>query len=319
MTIRPPEEFKSGEPGLYANVPEHTYHAFNACSNSRLSLLKQSPAKLKHTIDNPDTSDTPAKIFGRAAHAAVLEPMEFAQKYDKARQCHGTLADGETQCSYNGKARYSGKWYCGRHAPEGEPQNVTALSESDYDAVLGMKEAVYAHRAASHILSFGGGSELSALWIHEETGQLCKMRIDFYAPDVGVLVDYKTTNDLEKQFGVTWDFFDGPLVTLESKALYNYGYHRQGAMYLMGMRALGLNLKDFVVLAQEKDAPFQVVAMRIKGDALEAGKSELDRLISLYAECEREDTWPTFPDGKIIDVTLPEWAFKRIYDTEVMA
>lgn len=318
MNIRHASEFKFGEPGLYRDVPDSTYHAFNACSNSRLSLLKQSPAKLKHAIDNPDDTETPAKIFGRAAHAAILEPMQFAQKFDKARQCHGETKGGD-RCSYNGKERHGGKWYCGRHAPEGEPQNVTALSEDDYDAVLGMRKAVDAHRAASHILSFGGGSELSALWIHEETGQLCKMRIDFYAPDVGILVDYKTSRDLESQFGVTWEFFQSDLACLESKALYNYGYHRQGAFYLLGMRALGLNLKDFVVLAQEKDAPFQVVAMRIRDDALKAGKSELDRLISLYAECEREDTWPAFPDGKIIDVTLPEWAFKRIYDTEVMA
>lgn len=316
MNILPASEFKSGEPGIYRDVPDSEYHAFDACSNSRLSLLKVSPAKLKSAIDNPDTTETPAKIFGRAAHAAVLERMQFATKFDKARRCHGEKKDG-SRCSYNGKARYSGKWYCDRHAPEGEPQNVTALPEADYDAVLAMRKAVDQHRAASHILSFGGGAELSALWIHEETGQLCKMRIDFYAPDVGILVDYKTSRDLESQFGVTWEFFAQDLGCLESKALYNYGYHRQGAFYLLGMRALGLNLKDFILLAQEKDAPYQLVPMRIRSDALEAGRSELERLIHQYAECDKSNNWPTYPDGKIIDVTLPQWAFNRIFDAEV--
>lgn len=332
MTILPASEFLSGEPGLYEGVSDSVYHGFDAGSNSRFSKLYLSPAHLKYDID-VGFQDTKDKRFGRAMHKLTLEPLDFAARYDVARPCVGVLGSGERKgqkCGGGGAVRISREWYCGKHKPKSESElifdSVEVLSGDDHKKLQTMKTALRRNTAAERIFSEGGGRELSALWIHEATGLLMKCRIDFYAPDIGMLVDYKTTRSLATEFGLThehviWSnkdsFVSKKLDVVISWAVYKYGYHRQAALYLMAMAALGLKLKDFLIIAQEKDPPYSAVTFRIRGDAIEAGRSQLAPLFETYARCKKLNQWPAYVDDQVLSLDLPEAAYNKIYDEEL--
>lgn len=324
MNILPASEFLSGEPGLFEGVEDSVYHSFDAGSSSRFSKLYLSPAHLKYDID-VGFQDTPAKKFGRALHKAILEPLDFAARYDVAKPCVGVLGSGERKgqkCGGGGSVRISGEWYCGKHKPKSESElifdSVEVLSGDDHKKLQTMKTVLRRNTAAERIFSFGGGRELSALWIHEPTGLLMKSRIDFYAPDIGMLVDYKTTRSLATEFGLTHEHVDGDKFDVViSWAVYKYGYHRQAALYLMAMAALGLKLKDFLILAQEKDPPYPAVTFRIQDTAIEAGRSQLAPLFETYARCKKTNRWPAYVDDQVLSLDLPESAYNKIYDEEL--
>ena len=199
IKVRPPEDFKSGEPGFYRDVPEAEYHALDACSNSRLTNMLKSAAHCEAAIHGGYT-DSPDKKFGRAMHSRLLQPDVFWDNY--------SVYDGDRRTKA-GKESYA-------VAVEkvGEESAIPLKSNLTFSAMI---SALERHPPSWKVLSLGGLSELSALWIHEPTGLLCKMRIDRYVPELGLLVDYKTARNSDP-----WHF---------EKSLYQWGYHRQGANY----------------------------------------------------------------------------------------
>lgn len=296
IEIRPSSEFTSGKPGLYADVPDEVYHTFPCVSNSLLSALHKSPAECKRRMEGQQVM-TDAMRFGSAAHAAVLQPMVYAEKF---RVFLGEKRSAIKKAEYQEMADAVGE------------RNI--VREAEADKITAMQAALRKHRAARTILDLPGIQEVAMLWRHEATGLLVKSKVDHWAVDAGVLVDYKTTRDADP------DKFE--------KSLYKYGYHRQGALYLMGAGALGINLRDFVVIAQEADTPEAICAMRITGGALLAGKAQIESLLREFASRKETQDWPEIPeepkwyelpdhDRMIVDVDLPDWAYRIIYDNEL--
>ncbi|KKK91128.1 hypothetical protein LCGC14_2716080, partial [marine sediment metagenome] len=73
-------------PGVYPSVPMVEYHDWDAASNGRLNYFMRSPAHMKSYLENAQ-AETPAMVFGRAAHMAILEPDVFGSTYDAVSQC----------------------------------------------------------------------------------------------------------------------------------------------------------------------------------------------------------------------------------------
>jgi hypothetical protein len=196
--------------GLHEGIPAKEYHAINRCSNSRLSLLKRSPAHAKEAIDEGPTPSTRSQRIGTATHTAVLEPHLADDAFAVASQCSATTGSG-SQCSNNGKRRRDGAWYCGVHDPgeeeAGPAYDGLVVSEDQHESICRMRDSVHAHPAASELLGCGGRPELTALFDHADvdtaTGEVrselaCKARIDYVHPGGNALVDLKTTRDASK-------------------------------------------------------------------------------------------------------------------------
>ena len=292
--------------GLHADIPAEEYHAIDRCSNSRLSLLEQSPAHAKEAIDNP-TPSTKSQRIGTAAHTAVLEPHLMDESLAVATQCAGTTNSGK-QCSYSGKVRRNGSWYCGTHDPgedeAGEAYDGLVVSEDDYEDIARMRDAVHAHPVAAELLE-EGRPELTALFDHadvdKETGEVrselaCKARIDTYHPD-GVIVDLKTTRDASK------DAF--------RKSLWNYGYFRQLAFYRYALHQLVQDVDLALIVAAEKKPPYGVAVYELSETTLKAGMRQLEDLLATYAECVRTDEWPCYPE-EVQGLELPHWAWDKL-------
>jgi hypothetical protein len=290
-------------PGVYPGVPMIEYHRWPGASNSRLSKIRQSPAHLKAYLDEP--TDAAHFAIGRATHSAILEPDDFGASYVMPEQCGATKKGDGLRCANAGVSLINGEWFCGVHAKGvGAPDtSKIVLPPADYSAIQKMRDSVMAHPKASRLLSGKGEVELSATWNDAGTGVLCKARLDRYSPAIagGAIVDIKTTRDASPR-------------AFES-AIYNFGYHRQAAMYLAAARATGLNAEHFVVVAVEKEPPYAVAVYRITEGAIMAGEEQLKPLLALYAKCVETDTWPGYSEN-IEDIAIPAYAWNQI-ETEV--
>lgn len=273
-------------PGIHRGIDMADYHSWDAASNSRLSRLLQSPAHLKAYLDG-DMPDTPALRFGRAAHAAILEPDIFEVNY----RCAPNV-DRRTKAGREAWAEFI----------EGiDPEKV--LTPEDHAACLAMRDSVHSMRTASGLLSGHGDIELSCVWEDADTGVLCKGRFDRLSDDVPgrAIIDLKTCRDAR------WRFFQNDVN--------RYGYHRQGALYLAGAKALGIDVQHYVILAVEKAVPFGCIPYRMRESDLEVGMEVLRPLLRRYAEligASREE-WPCYPD-EVVDIGIPDWAFRTTKD-----
>jgi hypothetical protein len=291
------------QPGVYGNVTSEQYHLLPFCSNSRLTLLKRSAAHLRAHLDNPG-EPTDAMRLGTAIHTAVLERDEFEKRYTEAGQCEALVKSGDRkgeQCANAGVALVGGAWGCGirGHLPEGTRDTTTVLTRADFLTSFGVQDAVHMHPRIGKLFAGEGANELTVIWDDPETGVRCKARIDRLVKRDGrtVLVDLKTCTDAREE--------------AFRRKMYDLGYYRQLAMYSDALRITqGVTVDHMVIVAAEKEAPFALMGHRLSEATADEGRRELSALLRRYAECERTNRWPAYPDT-ITELTLPDWAWGR--------
>ena len=188
-------------------------------------------------------------------------------------------------------------------------EGKTILEEEMFYQLINMRDAVYAHPSANKLLTkVPGKAEVSAYWHDPETGELCRVRPDWWRED-GYIVDLKTTTDASPE-----GF---------AKSVANWNYHVQAPYYMEGMTYAAMQaeieiapIKGFVFLAVEKDAC--VVNGESKGvgvyildeDAIQQGRNEFRKNLNTYVRCSNENKWPGY-SSKVEKLSLPKWAFKN--------
>ena len=173
------------------------------------------------------------------------------------------------------------------------------MKAGDYDTVEAMASRIVDHPAARMALKHIEQAELTAIWTDEETGVRCKARFDGICPEIGTVVDLKSTTDASP------DAF--------SRSIYVYKYFLQAAVYLEAANATlpDTHWNHFVIVAQEKDPPYAVAAYRLRDDALIAGRDQMRQLLERYAECVERDHWPGYSEA-FVEIDLPYWAWKKL-------
>ena len=233
------------------------YVAFEGCNNSFLTNLKKSPLHAKHEQDHAK-KDSSSLAMGRLVHDAILEPLNFAKKY------HVLNVDSRTKEGKDMKQRILNA-------------HKIPIKPSDVEGVKEMTEQIYQHPAARELLH-GALKEVSIRF--ELDGFPCKARLDGYHADgklAGVVMDLKTTRDASPE--------------AFKRTMFSYGYHRQAAWYLQGLRTLGLPATSFYIVAVETTAPYAVAVYRVSDKALEVGLKEVNQLFSVYKECKLTNEW----------------------------
>lgn len=290
------------KPGVYRSLSYEAYHAIDAASNSRLSKLRRSAAHLAAYMQEPQ-KDTAATLIGRATHSAVLEPDTFDARYTVAGQCTAKKGDGE-RCKNPGIHNHVlREWLCGVHAKglgaEEFLTSRTVLAADDFATCRAVRDAMHAHPGASSLLTAKDvETELTFVWRDEVSGVLCKARADLYAPGIAI-GDVKTTDDASKR--------------AFSRSIYKYRYDFQGAFYLRGAKAVGLDAKHYALLAGEKPAPHAVGAYRLLDEVIAAAGFEIDQLLARYAHIQTLPLaeWSAY-SPEIIDIGLPAYAPSQI-------
>lgn len=265
--------------GLHHLVPEGTYHArvMGLASKHALDLVRRSPAHYRAWVDGAEDRDTDALRFGRAFDCSLLEPERFAVDY-VVEPAFGDCRKKENKAN--------------RDAWRDVNKGAVWLAKDEHDACLAMARAIRAHSRASRLL-IEGTSQVTARWRDESTEIECKARLDYYSPGRRLIVDVKTAEN------AGYSAF--------AKAAANYGYHRQAAFYLDGLRSLGAPAEHFVFIVVEKSAPYAVATYMLSAEDLHKGRSTIRDDIETLADRLERDVWDAYPED-IQVLNLPAWA-----------
>ena len=263
---------------IIRGMPSGEYHTRDEVSNSFLTNWKRNALKAIWERENP-SGQTPAMEMGERVHLAVLEPDIFASRYHRCRKF-----DGRKTADKEEKAALIEEYGEGN-----------LLSFERHDEILSISAAVQSHPRARALLEKATDREVSVFWTDSESGLSCKCRID--AMGGVILADLKTTQDAS--------------VEAFQRSIFEYGYHRQAAMYFRACKALGIDIKHFSIIAVEKEAPFGCNVFSLDEAAIHQGDQELTDLMKQVQLWQNTGHVPGYSDT-VISASLPEWAWKRI-------
>ena len=268
------------KPGIYPWMPNQKYHDGPGVSNSDLTTLgTRSPAHYKYKKENP-TEPTDAMNVGQAFHTLTLEPHKFTDRFH--------IFQGEKR-SKEKKEEWA--------AAEGSGKTV--IREAKLEDVSGMVKAIRAHDDAAALLDkMDSQYEKSLYWLDRRSGALCKVRPDIM-PDPNIipaLVDLKSCQPGANRETVSW-----------SRQVGKFRYHVQAAYYLEGARkATGIDYKTFIWITVESEAPYGINVFQASREMLAEGQAVYRRDLDLYADCLRQNLWPSYEEG-VKTVNLMPW------------
>lgn len=271
------------EPGVY-EMPAEVYHADPVPAGSlsstgaRLLLSPSCPAVYRYRADHGEAESRTFDL-GHAAHRQVL-----GDGADLVR------VDADNWRTNAAKAARDAAYAAGQ----------TPLLAAEYEQVQAMAAALRAHPTASALFRPGTGTaERSLFWIDAEFGVWRRARLDWLPDWVGgrlIIPDYKTCASAEP----------GAL----AKSMNTFGYNQQASWYLDGVQALGLAGDDepaFVLVCQEKTAPYLVTIGEPDRTALHWGRLRNRKALDVYRHCQATGVWPGYTDD-VVSLPLPRWA-----------
>jgi hypothetical protein len=271
------------EPGVY-DLPEAVYHADPvpdgslSHSGAKRLLPPSCPAIFRHEQLH-GRADKRAFDFGHAAHSQVLGTGAQLVVVD--------ADDWRTKAAQEQRKAA----YAAGHVP---------ILTEEYEQVCGMAEALRSHPVASALFDPKRGQpEQSLFWQDERFGIWRRARLDWlpFATDGRMIVgDYKSCVSAEP--------------SAFAKSVWNYGYYMQVPWYLDGVTALGLaDRAAFVLVAQEKTAPYVVSVFELDTEAIDFGRRRNEQAMEVYVDCKANDTWPAYTSDVEL-LSLPAWAVR---------
>jgi len=268
------------KPGIYLDLPRAEYEAIDAANYSTLKLFEQSPAHARERMLHP-TEPTDAMELGTAIHTALLEPEKFATQYIAAPTFDRRTAAGKAAW-VEFESKHPGRNY---------------LAPDEMEICVGIIKTIDENETARLLLRGEGRNEVSVVWKDEESGLLCKGRIDRFTVlySWSVVVDVKSTASAY------------PIEFTKQSA--RMGYHVQAAFYMDGLRSLAPAERRYIILAIEKDRPYGISAMELDEQAVADGRARYRTYLKQYADAKRTGIWPGYPSG-ITPLSLPKWAQK---------
>lgn len=259
-------------------LSEYAYHA-DMVDADRPSLSRSVIQQMVHK--------SPA--HARAAHPKLNPLWEPDEKkaFDVGKVCHQLLLDGTAGV----QIIHADNWKSPKtreKAAEARAHGLVPLLEHEWEKVDAMMSAV---RGQVGDLFDGGDSELSLVW--EESGVLCRARIDWLSDDRRMIRDFKTSSDAEP-------------VKFSKGSFLSYGYDLQDAWYRRGVRATFGTEPDYELVVAEKDAPYQCIVFDSAPDTLALANVMIDWALLKWKECLESGEWPGYP-ARTHSVTLPPW------------
>lgn len=259
-------------------IPLETYHnVVEAISKTNLDYIHQSylhylTSKLPLTLTEPVPK---CLTEGAALHSLVLTPDQFATEFKVLPEL-----DRRTK---------AGKAYYNHELAEGKP----LISSEEFSNFEEMAKAIANHPSASLLLK-DGTPETSYIWTDSDTGVTCKCRPDYLQRLV--IVDIKTCQD------ASYDAFQ--------RAIIDHRYHVQGAYFLDGVHAVDGGIRDFILIAVEKDPPYAVAVYKLDEVFIDAGRAAYKEDLKRYATHIQNPTMWQGYDPMVVEMGAPAWIKK---------
>ena len=275
--------FADGDEGVFFSLADADYRKASGVSNSMLKAIALdgdepgSPAHFMQQFLDPKT-DSDALFMGRIVHTRILTPEEPIPGVIEIPENY-TNEKGETK-PWSGNAKVCKNWLAKQEAAGLRPMNVEQIEAMD-----GIVNAI-AQNETCKIAFAKGKPEVSLFkrWYRGDGMILRKARLDWVTPGPA-LVDIKTCLDAR-----ACDF---------DSTMWKRRYYVQAAYYLDLWNELNPDDQktNFVFIAVEKFAPYNIQIFDVDPGDLDNGRREYRRNLSLVVDCLKTGVWPGYPDG----------------------
>ena len=282
--------------GEFFNLDIDAYFKGPGFSRSDLTtILNQSLAHLVYKKEHPQQS-TKAMLFGTAFHDMITGDEYFLSR----NFCKDEIPEIETPKFGRTKAEIEKKekWLEGTYQPwqrETLEPWIDSIStkrgwdKSEWANLIGMLAATKSHEVLQNLME-DCEIETSYFWRDPGSDLLLKARPDLVNKRKRVLLDFKTT-------------MDASFVQFQ-RSIANFQYHVQGAFYLDGVnRVLDGDFDQFILVAVEKNPPYEIALYSLDAASLEVGRETYKRAIKKLKS--NEHGYPR----DIQAINLPAWAF----------
>lgn len=268
------------------------YHALEALSASGIdTLVNDCPWRyFQQSPWNPAFVPETANHFdiGTAAHLAVLEPEQYAER---VVELPAEFGDYKKE-----KARM---WRESAYL-----ENKTPILDKE-KPIIGKIAAAIFEQAGSYFT--GGEAEVSLTW--DWDGVPCKARHDYLIRERGLIVDLKTTTTCNPQ-------------AIARKA-WNEGWASRVVWYKEAFigtwkEPLGPHPVDrlrYVFVVVEVKPPHLIQLFELDERAEAWGQQIVRRGLALFRECMAKGEWPAYGDG-VQKLSLPSFAEYQLADRE---
>lgn len=231
--------------GIYFNLSEETYHNDPAISNSDIKKLLVSPMKYwRNSSLNPKRKfkETPSLKLGKALHCYLMERERFYRDYIVLPKLD---IDSDFYRIESEKVDFFQNFALRKTKDAKTFEYIGGkikLSKEEFEEI---KERVdyFQSLPTAGALFQDGYMEVSIFWRDEETGLMCKCRMDWLA--LLYIADYKSLEDVKKiknQIG-------------------EYDYYIQAAYYLEGLKNFKKNPKCHDANEEQKEFVKELVSM----------------------------------------------------------
>lgn len=320
------------QPGLYPDMPNKEYHNHAALSSTQIVNGIHSMAKLFEVSgfnkNRRVSEQTQAQKFGSAMHCYLLEPDVFHKEYqvmpDKTHPrydgaLHTTddlkdfLKDRGLQISGNKKKLIERIKENVKHPPiiwddeikkfyeklgEREPispewkNKIEDMAKRLEQEVIQLEDG---RRFKARDLFNVGKAEESFFYQHHKTGLWLRVRTDWRISNLGIIIDYKTTQSASKRhFGA------------QVEKLY---YYVRAAMYQDVVKEVtGIEHPYFIFLAQETEAPYLAKAYILDEYSLQWGRAIYNDILVEAFKCQKSGVWPGYNEY-VEPITLSDYAY----------
>ena len=283
------------EANIVEGLPFSAYADIPAVNSGAITYGLLSMLHMRSYMQGEISSgDSTARRFGRAAHAKVFEPEQYREQIAVAATCRSTFLSGAKKglpCDKPGKFRIESQpdhWYCGQHKPKGSSLSLD-YGTAEEDLRISLMADALRRPEVGEILSSRGMSEVSLVWKHRSIW--LKGRLDRYvfaSPDPHSReIRSPIVIDLKKcQLGKAnrWD---------AERAIFNYGWHRQAAMYTWGAeKCLGGVRPKFMWIFVEDSPPYDVFPLQADEETLTVALREIRRVLSDWERSVERDIYP---------------------------
>ena len=230
--------------------------------------------------------DTPALLFGRAAHKYVLETYDFFTEFAVAPNCDRRTKEGKETWA--------------KFIEESEGKDV--ITEEQFKQIEDMRNAMLATPFVSKLIN--GEHEVSYFWTDEDTGLKCKVRPDSINHKLKIICDYKTCDNAETQ-----QFM---------RQAINLGYDLQSSYYIDGVKANTGKDYIFVFIAQEKKPPYAVNILQADDVFIRSGRDVYKSMLQTYKDCFESGNWYGYLgfESQINSLGVPKW-MEQMFESEV--
>lgn len=262
------------------NISNREYREHEGISSTDLKKMAQSPAHFRYWKDHPQ-EDTPALLFGRAAHKYMLEKDDFFNEFAVAPNI-----DRRTK---------SGKEEWALFAEQSKGKDI--ISSDDFEKIECMYKVLYNTPYVADLLN--GKKELSFFVVDDLTGMTLKARPDCLTEinNTNLYVEYKTTENSESEA------FMNQAIKLN--------YDLQASFYKSVLKkATGLDYQ-VVFIVQEKKAPYVVNILAANKYFLASGDDVWRANLELYEKCERTNNWHGYINEDINSLGVPNWIARQ--------